>query len=100
MLVPVVLAERTSPSPAKLPPVMDTVALARFRLSGSATVTLGESTTDAPFSVNDTEAAVPASVGGSLSAPMLPVGVATELRLLEPLPSLSSHVTVRVGFEP
>ena len=53
MEVPAVFAASTSPSPPKLPPLIDTVAPTSLRLSASATVTLGESTTEAPFSVND-----------------------------------------------
>src|SRR5262249_24622453 len=96
MLVPATLARSTSPSPGNAPPVIATVALARVALSGSETATVGDSVTAGPFSVKDASV-VPASVGGSFTAVMLIVVVDTELRLLEPLPSLSSQVTVRVG---
>src|ERR1043166_3789225 len=98
MLVALVSAASTSPSPAKVPPASDTVALVRFSLSGSLTVTFDESTTVPAFSTNDTEASVPASVGGSLIAVMSIVLVAERVLLL-PLLSVIGQVTVRVGSE-
>src|SRR5262245_56038460 len=98
MAVPETLAASTSPSPAKVPPVIATVAPARVRLSGSDTVTAGDSVTGDPFSVYDA-LAVPASVGGSFTAVMLTMLVVLPVALLA-LPSLSVQVTVRVGAEP
>src|SRR5215831_16051762 len=99
MPVPVVFAGSTSPSPANVPPAIFTVAPAQVVLSGSDTVTPGDSVIDAAFSVKLALVAT-VSVGGSLTAVMLIVVVVTALRLLEPEPSLSSHVTVRVGSAP
>src|SRR5947199_383538 len=100
MLVPVVVVASTSPSPVNLPPVIDTVALARLRLSGSVTVTAPDSVTAAPSSVKEALVATLLRIGGSLTLVMLTVVVATLLRLNEPQPSLTIQVTVRVGFEP
>src|SRR5690348_6341271 len=101
MLVPAVLNESTSPSPEKVPPTICTVAFARFRLSGSFTVTFDESVVeDAAFSVNCALGATLLSVGGSLTAVMLRVEVAAALWLFEAAPSLSTQVMVRLGFEP
>src|SRR5262252_5654508 len=96
-MLPVAVADSTSPSPAKVPPVNATVALISFRLSGSETVTLGDSVTgERAFSVNDA-LVVPASVGASLTAvtPMVVVAM-----LLDALPSLTTHVTWRVLLAP
>ena len=97
--VPIVEVASTSPSPANVPPATFTVALVMPRLSGSVTVTDGDSVTVCP-SVKATVPAVAVSVGGSLTAVMLSVEVTTVLRLNEPLPSLSCQVTVRVVLEP
>src|SRR5215471_6857185 len=100
MLVPATLAERISPSPAKVPPVIDTVAPARLRLSGSDAEAAPDSVTAPPPWVKLAEAATLLKVGASLTLVMPIVVVATLLRLNEPEPSLTTHVTVRVGFEP
>ena len=100
MLVPAVDAASTSASPENVPPVIETVALASVRLSGSVTETAPDSVTAPPSSVKWTLEATLASVGASLTATTLTVVVANELRLFDPLPSLSSQVTVRVGFAP
>ena len=92
-------AASTSPSPANVPPVTATVAPVSVRLSGSATVSDGDSVT-VLLSVNATWAAWPVSVGASLTAVTLMVVVCAALRLNEPLPSLTTQVTVRVGSEP
>src|SRR5262249_58524349 len=99
MPVGAVTADSTSPSPTKVPPVIFTVALASVRLSGSDTVTFGDSTTALPFSVNDA-LVVPVRVGGSFTAVTLTVVGLAVLRLNEPLPSLSTHVTRRGGVGP
>src|ERR1043166_2985643 len=95
MLVPPTLAESTSPSPAKLPPVTLTVALDRLALSKSVTVTLGDSVVVLPW-VKPTDDATDVSVGGSCATLM--VVVAAVLRLNVLAPSLSTQVTVRVGL--
>src|SRR4249920_3310683 len=100
MLVPVVSAASTSPSPTNVPPAIFTVAPVQVGLSGSVTETVGDSTIEAPFSVKLVLVVPSASVGASLTAVTLIVVVVIELRLLEPLPSLSSQVTVRVGLAP
>ena len=82
-----------SMSPAKVPPVIFTVAWARSRLSGSDTEALPDRVTAAPFSVN-VASVVPVRVGGSLTGVMPIVVVWTVLVLLEALPSSSSQVTV------
>src|SRR5215471_15742588 len=98
-IVPLVAPLTDSTSPAKPPDVTATVALASVALSGSLTAAAPDSVTAPAFSVNDTLAAVPASVGASLIAVMLTVVVAVVVALLA-LPSLSVHTTVRVGAEP
>ena len=98
MPVPAVLAARTSPSPAKVPPAIDTVADTRSRLSGSVTEAAGDKVT-VWLAVKATLAAA-VSVGGSLIAVMLTVVVCAVERLNEPAPSLSTQVMVRVGVEP
>src|SRR5580704_7159878 len=100
MLVPVVEAASTSPSPAKVPPVTLTVAPARLRLSGSLTETADDSVAAAPSSVYAAVVATLLNVGGSLTLVMLTVDVTAVLKLFEPEPSLSTQVNVRVGFEP
>src|ERR1043166_4412756 len=89
MLVPPTLAESTSPSPAKLPPVTLTVALDRLALSKSVTVTLGDSVVLLPW-VKPTDGATDVSVGGSCA--MLIVVWAA----LVAAPSLTTQLTVRV----
>src|SRR5262249_55565735 len=96
MLVPLVLKPSTSPSPEKVPPVIETVALDRLALSKSVTVTLGEMVVVLPC-VKSSEDATDVSVGGSFAILMVVVWAA--LRLNEPAPSLSTQVTVRVGLE-
>src|ERR1700720_4846952 len=97
MLVLAVLKPSTSPSPMNLPPLIDTVALARVTLSGSNTETDGDNVTVWPWrkltgEVNDV------SVGGMCA--MLIVVFCAVLRLFEAEPSLSTQVTVRVGLLP
>src|SRR5690242_4906082 len=101
MLVPATLAASTSPSPANVPPVNATVALAMLRLSGSATVTDGDSVTAGPFSVKDA-LVVPASVGASSTPTTVSVVVVTLLAPsgLPSAPSSTFHVIVRVVLEP
>src|SRR5262249_36567924 len=99
MLVPVVETASTSPSPAKVLEI-DTVALTRLRLSGSLTEMLGDTVIGAAFSVYLGTRTTEVGVGASLIAVMLTVSVRVVLRLNEPAPSLSTQVTVRVGFEP
>src|SRR5262249_40942997 len=77
-----------------------TVAPVRVVLSGSVTVTVGESTNEAPFSVKPVAVVPSASVGASVTAGMLIVVVTTQLRLLEPLASLNSQGRVLVGLAP
>ena len=98
MLVLVVVAVSTSPSPAKVPPVIATVALEGVVLFGSVTVTVPDRFTAALFSVNCTLATTLLSVGLWMVIPM--VSVCAELRLLDVLPSLMTQVTTRFGFEP
>src|SRR5580700_10488043 len=100
MLVPVVVAASTSPSPAKVPPVILTVAADRLTSSGSLTETDPDNVAAAPSSVKAAVVATLLKVGASLMLVMLTVLVTAVLRLLEPEPSLSTQVTVRVGFEP
>src|SRR5215813_2896031 len=95
MLVPLVLNESTSPSLAKVPPVIETVALDRLALSKSVTVMLGEMVVVLPW-VKSSEDANEVSVGGSFA--MLMVVVCAALRPDEPAPSLTTQVTVRVGL--
>src|ERR1043166_7808547 len=97
MWVPATLAESTSPSPAKVPPVIFTVAFAILRLSGSDTDNVGESCTGLP-SRNDRVGNTEVRVGASLIAVMLTVGVAAVLPTLKS--SFTPQVTVRVGSEP
>src|ERR1051326_7096620 len=84
MLVPVVSAASTSPSPAKVPP--DTES------DGEIVVTTDGDTVS--------DAATFDSVGASLTAMTLTVSVWAVLRLNEDDPSLSTQVTVRVALEP
>ena len=87
----------TSPSPAKVPPVIFTVALAILRLSTSDTVSVGEICRVVP-AVNVTVGATAVRVGASLMPVMLTVVVATALWMLKS--SATVQVTVRVGSEP
>src|SRR5580658_8239350 len=100
MLVPVVVAASASPSPAKVLPVTETVALARVVLPVSETVTFDDSVTAAPSSVKAALVATFESVGGLLTAVMLTVVVVGVLRLRDGTPSLSTQVTVRVASDP
>src|ERR1043166_5966863 len=93
MLVPVVLNESTSPSPAKVPPVILTVPLTRFGLSKSVTVILGEIVVVLPW-VKLSVGATEVRNGGS-SAILIVVFCGLD----ELAPSLTVHVTVRVGLE-
>src|SRR5262252_7869337 len=97
MWVPAVLAASTSPSPVKVPPVIDTVAFAKLRSSGSDTDAVGESASVLP-SVNEALGATEVKVGGSLIAVMLTVVVASPLPTLKS--SFTTQVIVRVGSEP
>src|ERR1043166_8147612 len=102
MTVPVVDVASTSPSPANLPPVIDTVALARLRLYGSVTVSAPESVAVASCSVYCALAATLVRVGGSLT----PTTVIVLLALLDApngknfSPSLTIQSIVRVVGEP
>ena len=80
MLVPATLTASWSPSPAKVPPMIFTVALARFWLSGSATEAAPDSVTAAPFSVKVAPAAMLDSVGASFVAVMPTVVVTVPSR--------------------
>src|SRR5215831_9230049 len=96
MLVFVVVAASTSPSPANLPAVMETVALANVRLSGSDT-TAADDTVFAPaFSVKLAVAATVA-VGGSFTPTTVTVVVCGELVIR---PSLIEKVSRRDVSEP
>src|ERR1700722_676490 len=66
MPVPVVTAASTSPSPAKVPPVIDTVAPARSTTPGSDTTTALDSTTAAAPSVKFTLGVTLLRVSGPL----------------------------------
>src|SRR5205807_3966813 len=99
MLVPAVLKESTSPSPAKVLPT-DTAAFTSVRLSGSLTDRVGDTVTAAAFSVKLVTPVTEVSVGASLTAVRLTVSVCVVLRLNDPEPSLSTQVTVRVVLEP
>jgi hypothetical protein len=106
MTVPLVWPETSSVSPANAPPVIDTVALARSRLSGSLTVTVGDNVVgSACSSVHDATVVPSASVGGSLTLVTVSVVVLIgEFVSLPPfrvpLGSCTCHVMLRVGFEP
>ena len=62
-MLPVGVALSASPSPVNVPAVIETVALARSRLSGSDTEAARDSTTEVGPSVKDI-LVVPESVGG------------------------------------
>src|SRR5207302_2581074 len=96
-MLPMTVALSTSPSPANLPDVTDTVAPTRSRLSTSVTESVGDRGVVAP-SVKETLVVVAATVGGSLTAVMSIVLVAVPV-LLVLLPSFTVQTTVRVGLE-
>src|ERR1700730_16307866 len=98
MLVPVVVAASTSPSPENVPPVILTVASRSFWSSGSVTVTLGDRVT-VLLGAPTTDGATFDNVGASLTKVTLMVEVAVPVEN-DALPSLSVQVSVRVGFEP
>src|ERR1051325_8519300 len=100
MAVPVVVAAKRSPSLAKVPPAIRTVALASLRLSASDTVTFDANVVAAAPWVKDALAGTPASAGELLTAVMLTVVVCGALRLFDAPPSSSAQVRVRVGLEP
>src|SRR5258708_3226921 len=99
MLVPPTVAASTSPSPANVPPVIDTVAFVSVRLSGSDTASDGDTVTVCPLA-KDTSVATLLRLGGSLPLVMDSVSVTVVLKLLDALPSLSAQVMVRLGNEP
>jgi hypothetical protein len=78
-----------------VPPVIDTVAFASVRLSGSVTDSDGDTATVWP-GLNRTVVATLPKVGASLTLAMLTVVVCA----VDKLPSLIVQVTLRVGFEP
>src|SRR5689334_12827588 len=96
-MLPTGVAASTSPSPAKVPPKILTVALARFGLSRSVTVMAGDSVVVLPWVKAIVDATL-VRLGGTLA--MSTVVVTTVLRLFEPEPSLSVHVMLRVVLEP
>src|SRR5215475_5318752 len=96
-MLPVGVALSTSPSPAKVPPKIFTVALDRFGLSRSVTVMAGDSVVVLPW-VKAMVAATLLRLGGTFA--MSTVVVTGPLRLNEPEPSLSTQVTVRVLLAP
>src|SRR5215813_1974675 len=100
MLVPAVLKASTSLSPTKAPPAIETVAEVMIVLSGSLTEMLPDTVTAAPFSVKFALAATVVKVGGLSLGVIVMVVVETLLEPSDPLPSLTTQVTVRVGFEP
>src|SRR5215469_16916217 len=90
-----------SPSPGNVPPVIATVPPTRLRLSGSDTEAVGERKSPLGLpSAKIARGSTPASVGGLFTAVMLTVEVTAVLRFDDALPSLSTQVTVRVGFDP
>src|SRR5262249_604602 len=97
MPVPETFAASTSPSPAKVPPVIDTVAPGSFRLSGSVTVTVGDRLTVAVDAATIDDATFD-NVGGSLTLVMLMNEVTGVLA--SPALSVMVQVTVRVALEP
>ena len=98
--VPVVSKASTSPSPANAPPAIDTVALVMAVLSGSEIDSVADSVTAAPFSVKLALVATVLRVGAASSGVIVMVLVCAALRPLEPLPSLTTQLTVRVGLLP
>ena len=96
-MVPFPVAESTSWSLANVPPVIDTVALARLKLSGSPTATAPDNVTAPPSSVKCALAATLPSVGGSLTPTTLTVSVCTAL---SSRPSFTVHTKARVVSEP
>src|SRR5690349_4290717 len=101
MLVPVVVAASTSPSPANVPPAIFTVAFESVRLSASATTAADETVFAPPFSVKPA-VATPESVGGSFTPTTVNVVVVTLLTPdgLPTAPSSTCQVMVRVVLEP
>src|ERR1043166_2818238 len=97
MLVPVVDVESRSASPANVPPVIDTVALARLRLSGSTTEADPDSVVAASCSVYCAVEAMLLSVGGSLTPMPETVGV---WGALLSTPSFTTQVRVGGVLEP
>src|SRR6516165_610900 len=103
-MLPVGVAESASASPANVPPVTATVALASLRLSGSATDTVGDKVVGACSSVHDATVVPSDSDGGSLTLVTVSVVVESALVSLPPLSvplgSVACHVIVRVRLEP
>src|SRR5262249_16388060 len=90
----VLAAASTSPSPAKVPPAFRAVAVVMLAPAVlSLNSRFGESVADAAFSVN---AAVS---GAKIAGPTCRLTVVV-CGVLAALPSLATHVMVRVGFEP
>src|ERR1700720_1309474 len=96
-MLPVGVAESTSPSPANVPPTIFTVGESCvLPPSGSLMVTLGESVVSEPCSVHDAFVKPPKVGGGSImSVSVCGVLVANELP-----PSFTTQLMVRVGLEP
>src|SRR5215470_7869978 len=90
MLVPDVVAASTSPSPANVPAVIFTVALANVRLSGSDTTAADDNVFAPAFSVK-------LAVGGSFTPTTLTVAVCGAL---VSRPSLIEKLSVRELSEP
>src|ERR1051325_9264042 len=99
MLVPDTLAASTSPSPAKVPPVIFTVALVSVRLSGSDTEIAGEMVIVC-CGRKFTALATFDNVGASLMAVIATVVNCGVLVLFEALPSLTVQVSTRLRNEP
>src|ERR1700739_3453632 len=99
-MLPRTVALSTSPSPANVPVVIDTVAPASSRLSGSDTDTAFDSTAGPPLSVKCALVATFEKAGGALIAVMAIVLVAVPLVTALPLLSNTVQVTVRAGSEP
>jgi hypothetical protein len=86
---------------ANVPPVIDTVAESCvFTPSGSLMVMWLDRVVGATSSVQNAFAATPVSVGGMSACATVTVSVCAVLRLFDVPPSLSTQVTVRVGFAP
>src|SRR5215470_8915147 len=96
MLVPDVVAASTSPSPANVPAVIFTVALANVRLSGSDTTAADDSVFAPAFSVKLAVAATVA-VGGSFTPTTVTVAVCGAL---VSSPSFTTQVSERALSEP
>src|ERR1051326_6031107 len=97
MLVPVVDVESRSASPANVPPVIDTAALAGLRLSGSTTEADPDTAGEASCSVYCAVEAMLLSVGGSLTPMNETVEICGALVIS---PSFTTQVSVRGVFEP